>query len=254
MTHPAKTPATDPMRADARSLLVTRRLGPVAPRAPAACGAVPRSLRETSQAQCLTTDPQGRVTSCWATSAIPVSRDYLASPTAARPRASATSARSSATAQRKSGRIPAGRHRTFGRPEHRGGRCRMLTLGLQATAPLRGPRRPKIRICDVGLFAALIAASTWHRLEAAPVRIQHKTSLAHDRRPSSPAARRCAHRVQAFFVARRSTRRPRMRWSPICSRSQCLNRRRGPRSARSRPSPRTGCAAPNLAAQRTKLI
>jgi len=129
----------------------------------------------------LTADPQGRELCLRPDLTIPVSRDYLASP--------------------RAGKVegfcylgPVFRHRTqepaefiqagiesFGRPDIAAADAEMLALGLEATAHY-GLAAPDIRIGDVGLFTALIAA-----LELAPAwkrrlikDFNHKSSLAQD--------------------------------------------------------------------------
>jgi ATP phosphoribosyltransferase regulatory subunit len=129
----------------------------------------------------LTTDPQGRELCLRPDLTIPVSRDYLAS----------------STAGRAAGFCYLGmifRHRStepaeflqvgiesFGRPDTAAADAEMLTLGLEATAHY-GVTAPDIRIGDVGLFAALIAAldlaPAWRRRLIKD--FNHKTSLAHD--------------------------------------------------------------------------
>ena len=83
--------------------------------------------------------------------------------------------------RRRPERIPASRHESFGRSDIAAADAEMLALGLEATAHY-GVAAPEIRIGDVGLFAALIAA-----LDLAPAwkrrlikDFNHKTSLAHD--------------------------------------------------------------------------
>ena len=129
----------------------------------------------------LTADPQGRELCLRPDLTIPVSRDYLASP--------------------RAGKVegfcylgPVFRHRTqepaefiqagiesFGRPDIAAADAEMLALGLEATAHY-GLAAPDIRIGDVGLFTALIAA-----LDLAPAwkrrlikDFNHKSSLAQD--------------------------------------------------------------------------
>ena len=129
----------------------------------------------------LTADPQGRELCLRPDLTIPVSRDYLASPAAGQPQGFCYLG-------------PVFRHRaegaseflqagieSFGRPDTAAADAEMLALGLDATAHY-GLALPDIRIGDVGLFAALIAA-----LDLAPAwkrrlikDFNHKTSLAHD--------------------------------------------------------------------------
>jgi len=129
----------------------------------------------------LTSDPQGRELCLRPDLTIPVSCDYLASPAAGKPRGFCYLG-------------PVFRHRpdgggeflqagieSFGRKDTAAADAEMLALGLDATAHY-GLAAPEIRMGDVGLFSALVAA-----LDLAPAwkrrRIKyfnHKTSLAHD--------------------------------------------------------------------------
>ena len=139
------------------------------------------SGEELRQRIFLTTDPEGRELCLRPDLTIPVSRDYLAS----------------ARAGEAAGYCylgPVFRHRgddpteflqagieAFGRRDTAAADAEMLALGLEATAHF-GVGSPEIRIGDVGLFAALIAA-----LDLAPAwkrrlikDFNRKASLAHD--------------------------------------------------------------------------
>jgi len=129
----------------------------------------------------LTTDPQGRELCLRPDLTIPVSRDYLASPAAGKPRGFCYLG-------------PVFRHRpegvgeflqagieSFGREDTAAADAEMLALGLDATAHY-GVAAPTIRMGDVGLFSTLVAA-----LDLAPAwkrrlikDFNHKTSLAQD--------------------------------------------------------------------------
>src|SRR5580704_17686534 len=129
----------------------------------------------------LTTDPQGRELCLRPDLTIPVSRDYLASPAAGKPRGFCYLG-------------PVFRHRgegvgeflqagieSFGRDDTAAADAEMLALGLNATAHY-GLAAPALRMGDVGLFSALVAA-----LDRAPAwkrrlikDFNHKSSLAHD--------------------------------------------------------------------------
>jgi ATP phosphoribosyltransferase regulatory subunit len=129
----------------------------------------------------LTADPQGHELCLRPDLTIPVSRDYLASPIAGR-------------AAGFCYLDPVFRHRatdgseflqagieSFGRTDVAAADAEMLALGLEATAHY-GIAAPEIRIGDVSLFAAAIAA-----LDLAPAwkrrlikDFNHKPSLAHD--------------------------------------------------------------------------
>ncbi len=129
----------------------------------------------------LTSDPQGRELCLRPDFTIPVSRDYLASPEAGKPRGFCYLG-------------PVFRHRgdgggeflqagieSFGRKDIAAVDGEMLALGVQATAHY-GLAAPGIRMGDVALFCALVAA-----LDLAPAwkrrlikDFNHKTSLAQD--------------------------------------------------------------------------
>ena len=129
----------------------------------------------------LTSDPQGRELCLRPDLTIPVSCDYLASPAAGKPRGICYLG-------------PVFRHRpdgggeflqagieSFGRKDTAAADAEMLALGLDATAHY-GLAAPEIRMGDVGLFSALVAA-----LDLAPAwkrrlikDFNHKTSLAQD--------------------------------------------------------------------------
>src|SRR2546428_12890094 len=129
----------------------------------------------------LTPDPQGRELCLRPDLTIPVSRDYLASPAAGKPRGFCYLG-------------PVFRHRpegvgeflqagieSFGREDTAAADAEMLALGLDATAHY-GLAAPTVRMGDVGLFSTLVAA-----LDLAPAwkrrlikDFNHKTSLAQD--------------------------------------------------------------------------
>ena len=129
----------------------------------------------------LTTDPQGRDLCLRPDLTIPVSRDYLTSPQAGKPAGFCylgTVFRHRAT--EPSEFLQAGIE-SFGRPDVAAADAEMLALGLDATAHY-GLAKPDVRIGDVGLFGALIAA-----LDLAPAwkrrlikDFNHKRSLAQD--------------------------------------------------------------------------
>src|SRR5882757_7848542 len=129
----------------------------------------------------LTTDPHGRELCLRPDLTIPVSRDYLASPAAGKSAGFCylgTVFRH--RAPEPSEFLQAGIE-SFGRPDVAAADAEMLALGLDATAHY-GLAAPDVRIGDVGLFSALIAA-----LDLAPAwkrrlikDFNHKTSLAQD--------------------------------------------------------------------------
>jgi ATP phosphoribosyltransferase regulatory subunit len=112
---------------------------------------------------------------------IPVSCDYLASPEAGSPQGFCYLG----PVFRDRGAQPAeflqAGIESFGRPDKAAADAEMLALGLDATAHYR-IAKPEIRIGDVGLFAALLAAlnlaPAWKRRLVKD--FNRKTSLAHD--------------------------------------------------------------------------
>jgi ATP phosphoribosyltransferase regulatory subunit len=129
----------------------------------------------------LSTDPHGRELALRPDLTIPVSRDYLASALAGKPAGFCYLG-------------PVFRHRddgpseflqagieSFGRADAAAADAEMLTLGLEATAQY-GVTAADIRIGDVGLFAALIAAldlaPAWRRRLIKD--FNRKSSLLHD--------------------------------------------------------------------------
>jgi ATP phosphoribosyltransferase regulatory subunit len=138
----------------------------------------------------LTTDPQGREMCLRPDLTIPVSRAYLQSPAAGRPAGFCYLG-------------PVFRHRpgasaefvqvgieSFGRQDKAAADAEMLALGLEAIAQF-GITVPEIRIGDIGLFSAFIAA-----LDLAPAwkrrlikDFNRKTSLKHDLNQLTLAAR-----------------------------------------------------------------
>lgn len=129
----------------------------------------------------LTTTPGGAEFCLRPDLTIPVSRDYLASPTAGQPASFSYLG-------------PVFRHRSdgpaeflqagiesFGRPDKAAADAEMLSLGLEATAHY-GLTAPAIQIGDVALFAALIAAldlpPAWKRRLVKD--FNRKTNLAQD--------------------------------------------------------------------------
>jgi ATP phosphoribosyltransferase regulatory subunit len=129
----------------------------------------------------LTTDAEGRELCLRPDLTIPVSRDYLASPAAGSPQGLCYLGpvfrdRGAAPSEFLQAGIE-----SFGRPDAAAADAEMIALGLEATAHY-GIERPEIRMGDVSLFAALIAA-----LDLAPAwkrrlikDFNRKSSLAHD--------------------------------------------------------------------------
>jgi ATP phosphoribosyltransferase regulatory subunit len=129
----------------------------------------------------LTTDPQGRELCLRPDLTIPVSRDYLASPIAGRPQGYCYLG--PVFRHRESGPsefLQAGIE-SFGRTDAAAADAEMLTLALGAVSQY-GLATPEIRMGDVALFSALIAAldlaPTWKRRLIKD--FNHKSSLTHD--------------------------------------------------------------------------
>jgi ATP phosphoribosyltransferase regulatory subunit len=129
----------------------------------------------------LTTDPDGRELCLRPDLTIPVSRDYLASPQAGKP---AGFCYLGAVFRHRHGAasefLQAGIE-SFGRADKAAADAEMLALGLEATTQY-DIGAPEIRIGDVGLFSAFVAA-----LDLAPVwkrrlikDFNRKSSLKHD--------------------------------------------------------------------------
>jgi ATP phosphoribosyltransferase regulatory subunit len=129
----------------------------------------------------LTADAEGRELCLRPDLTIPVSCDYLASPGAGAPQGFCYLG----PVYRDRGALPAeilqAGIESFGRPDKSAADAEMLALGLEATAHY-GIARPEIRMGDVGLFAALVAAldlaPAWKRRLVKD--FNRKTSLAHD--------------------------------------------------------------------------
>jgi ATP phosphoribosyltransferase regulatory subunit len=129
----------------------------------------------------LTSDPQGHELCLRPDLTIPVSRHYLASAAAGNPQGFCYLG--PVFRHRESGPsefLQAGTE-SFGRPDTAAADAEMLALGIEATGHY-GLEQPDIRMGDVALFSALIAA-----LDLAPAwkrrlikDFNHKTSLAHD--------------------------------------------------------------------------
>ncbi len=129
----------------------------------------------------LTTDPDGRELCLRPDLTIPVSRDYLQSPAAGKP---AGFCYLGAVFRHREGGtsefLQAGIE-SFGRADKAAADAEMLALGLEATTQY-GVNAPEIRIGDVGLFSAFVAA-----LDLAPAwkrrlikDFNRKSSLKHD--------------------------------------------------------------------------
>jgi ATP phosphoribosyltransferase regulatory subunit len=129
----------------------------------------------------LTSDPQGRELCLRPDLTIPVSCDYLASPAAGKPRGFCYLGPVFRHRGESGGEFLQAGIESFGRDDTAAADAEMLALGLNATAHY-GLAAPAIRMGDVGLFSALVAA-----LDLAPAwkrrlikDFNHKSSLAHD--------------------------------------------------------------------------
>src|SRR6476646_4379606 len=129
----------------------------------------------------LTTDPQGRDLCLRPDLTIPVSRDYLASPAAGKPRGFCYLGPVFRHRAEGGGEFLQAGIESFARPDRAAADAEMLALGLDATAHY-GLGAPDIRMGDVALFCGLVAA-----LDLAPAwkrrlikDFNHKTSLAQD--------------------------------------------------------------------------
>ena len=150
----------------------------------------------------LTTDPDGRELCLRPDLTIPVSRDYLASPAAGKPAGfcylgAVFRHRDGAAAEFLQAGIE-----SFGRADKAAADAEMLALGLEATTQY-GVDAPEIRMGDVGLFAAFIAA-----LDLAPVwkrrlvkDFNRKSSLAHDLDQLTLAAANGSKEYQGVLAA-----------------------------------------------------
>src|ERR1700730_17327434 len=129
----------------------------------------------------LTVDPQGHELCLRPALTIPVSRDYLASPEAGRPAGFCYLGPVFRHRENESSEFLQAGIESFGRTDIAAADAEMLALGLEATSHY-GLAAPEIRIGDIGLFSALIAAldlaQAWKRLLVKD--FNHKSSLAHD--------------------------------------------------------------------------
>src|SRR5579863_6020614 len=129
----------------------------------------------------LTTDPDGRELCLRPDLTIPVSRDYLQSPNAGKAAGFCYLGKVFRHRQGAASEFLQAGIESFGRTDKAAADAEMLALGLEATTQY-GLRAPDVRMGDVGLFTAFVAA-----LDLAPVwkrrlvkDFNRKTSLAHD--------------------------------------------------------------------------
>src|SRR6266436_5840689 len=150
----------------------------------------------------LTSDPHGRELCLRPDLTIPVSRDYLASPAAGKAHGFCYLGQVFRHRQNASSEFLQAGIESFGRPDIAAADAEMLALGLDTTAHY-GLAKPDIRIGDVGLFAALIAA-----LDLAPAwkrrlikDFNHKISLAQDLDRLTVAAANARPEYQGVLAA-----------------------------------------------------
>ncbi len=129
----------------------------------------------------LTADPDGRELCLRPDLTIPVSRDYLQSPLAGKPAGFCYLGAVFRHRQGAAAELLQAGIESFGRTDKAAADAEMLALGLEATTQY-GLRAPAIRIGDVGLFTAFVAA-----LDLAPAwkrrlikDFNRKSSLKHD--------------------------------------------------------------------------
>jgi ATP phosphoribosyltransferase regulatory subunit len=129
----------------------------------------------------LTTDPEGRELCLRPDLTIPVSCDYLASSSAGSPANFCYLGPGFRNRGASSAEFLQAGIESFGRPDKAAADAEMLALGLEAITHYGVPA-PEIRMGDVGLFSALIAAldlaPAWKRRLVKD--FNRKTSLAHD--------------------------------------------------------------------------
>jgi len=129
----------------------------------------------------LTSDPQGRELCLRPDLTIPVSREYLASPEAGSPEGLCYLGPVFRDRAAQPAEFLQAGIESFGRTDKAAADAEMLALGLEA-ATHYGIAKPEIRIGDVGLFTALVAAldlaPAWKRRLVKD--FNRKTSLEHD--------------------------------------------------------------------------
>jgi len=150
----------------------------------------------------LTTDPRGRELCLRPDLTIPVSCDYLASPAAGTPQGFCYLGPVFRYRDEGPSEFLQAGIESFGRADTAAADAEMLALGLDATAQY-GLATPDIRMGDVALFSALIAA-----LDLAPAwkrrlikDFNHKSSLAHDLERLSISASHARPEYQGVLAA-----------------------------------------------------
>jgi ATP phosphoribosyltransferase regulatory subunit len=128
----------------------------------------------------LTADPQGHELCLRPDLTIPVSRDYLASPQAGKPAGFCYLGPVFRHRENEPSEFLQAGIESFGRTDIAAADAEMLALGLEATSHYG--LAPEIRMGDIGLFSALVAAldlaPAWKRRLVKD--FNHKSSLAHD--------------------------------------------------------------------------
>ncbi len=129
----------------------------------------------------LTVDPQGHEMCLRPDLTIPVSRDYLASPAAGQPAGFCYLGPVFRHRENEPSEFLQAGIESFGRTDIAAADAEMLALGLEATGHY-GLAEPEIRLGDVGLFSAVVAAldlaPAWKRRLVKD--FNRKSSLAHD--------------------------------------------------------------------------
>jgi ATP phosphoribosyltransferase regulatory subunit len=150
----------------------------------------------------LTTDPDGRELCLRPDLTIPVSRDYLASSDAGKPAGFCYLGAVFRHQENAASEVVQAGIESFGRADRAAADAEMLALGLEATAQY-GVATPEIRVGDVGLFSAFIAA-----LDLAPVwkrrlvkDFNRKSSLAHDLEQMTLSAANGSKEYQGVLAA-----------------------------------------------------
>ena len=150
----------------------------------------------------LTSDPEGRELCLRPDLTIPVSREYLASPQAGKAAGFCYLGAVFRHRERAPAEFVQAGIESFGRADKAAADAEMLALGLEATTHY-GLDAPEIRMGDVGLFSAFVAA-----LDLAPVwkrrlvkDFNRKTSLAHDLEQMTLASANGAPEYQGVLAA-----------------------------------------------------
>ena len=184
----------------------------------------------------LTTDADGRELCLRPDLTIPVSRDYLASPAAGTRAGLLLSRPGVPPPRRAAGRVPAGRHRILRADRQGGGGRRDAGARPRGDRALRHRRARDPHRRRRAVLGAGRGARSGAGLEAAAGQGFQPQDLARARSRRADAQRGAEQARNTRACWRRwpaPIRRPRMRWSPTCSRSPASPRSAAARSARS---------------------